>query len=374
MRKTIALAVFVLVASGSWPCRAAPPERASDDDSEFEFVDRLFVPRWRLTDGPQVRAAFRDVVKDSARSVVVIRCEKNQLALGGVVAPDGWILTKATPLCGQVVCQLADGRELPAVTVGTNPAYDLALLKVDAKGLAPLDLSTSREPAVGAWLATVGTLRDPVAVGVVSVGERAIPPQAGILGVLLDPGNRPIVIRVLPDSGAAKAGVKTNDRITQVDGADMRTREGLIALVRKRNPGDQVELTIERDGKTLTLRATLGGNFPGIPMGRSEFQNSLGGHLSVRRYGFPKAIQHDTVLRPEDCGGPVVDVDGHVVGFNIARAGRTESYAVPTAAVNEVLTQLMAQGLSTPVKVERPAAESPTAPSSAVTTPTAAQK
>ena len=64
-------------------------------------------------------------------------------------------------------------------------------------------------------------------------------------------------------------------------------------------------------------------------MGRSDFQNSLGGKLSVRRFGFPLAFQHDTVLRPSDCGGPVVDLDGRVVGFNIARAGRTESYALP---------------------------------------------
>lgn len=334
-------------------------DRASKHDDDFEFVDRLFVPRWRLTDGPQVRAAFRDVVKDASRSVVVVRCEKKQLALGGVVGADGWILTKATPLCENIKCQLADGPELPAVIVGQNAEYDLALLKIDANDLAPLDLSDATPPAVGAWLATVGTLKDPVAVGVVSVGVRTIPPQAGMLGVLLESaGNRPIVVKVVPESGAAKAGVKMNDRITKVNGDDTGTREHLIDLVRKHNPGDQVELTIERDGKTITLQATLSGNFPGIPMGRSEFQNSLGGHLSVRRFGFPKALQHDTVLRPEDCGGPVVDLDGRVAGFNIARAGRTESYAIPAAAVREVVAKLMTQGLSTPVNADPPAARS----------------
>ena len=36
---------------------------------------------------------------------------------------------------------------------------------------------------------------------------------------------------------------------------------------------------------------------------------------------------------PADCGGPLVNLDGKVVGMNIARAGRTESYAIPCACV-----------------------------------------
>jgi serine protease Do len=58
------------------------------------------------------------------------------------------------------------------------------------------------------------------------------------------------------------------------------------------------------------------------------------------------AFQHDTVLRPADCGGPIVDLDGRVIGFNIARAGRTESYALPAVEVNKVLDQLRKQSLS----------------------------
>jgi len=365
MKTAIALIICLAIAAPHTAGAQESSDRSdgsgsSKHDDDFEFVDRLFVPRWRLTDGPHVRAAFREVVKDASRSVVAVRCDKKQLALGGIVGADGWILTKATPLCANMKVQLADGRELPAEVVSQNPEYDLALLRIDAQNLPALDLATAEAPGVGAWLATVGTLKDPVAVGVVSVGVRAIPPQAGILGVLLDSvGNRPVVESVLPNSGAAKAGVKMGDRISKVNGDETRTRERLINLVRKHNPGDQVELTIERENATLTLKATLSGNFPGIPMGRSEFQNSLGGNLSVRRFGFPKALQHDTVLRPEDCGGPVVDLDGRVMGFNIARAGRTESYAIPTAAVREVVTKLMAQGLSTPVKAERATATQP---------------
>jgi serine protease Do len=75
----------------------------------------------------------------------------------------------------------------------------------------------------------------------------------------------------------------------------------------------------------------------------------MGGSISERRSGFPLAIQHDSVLRPADCGGPVVDIEGQVVGLNIARAGRVESYALPAALVRETVDKLLKMELiSTP--------------------------
>ena len=76
-----------------------------------------------------------------------------------------------------------------------------------------------------------------------------------------------------------------------------------------------------------------------------QYQNDLGTKLSRRRFGFPSVFQHDSILRPVDCGGPLVDLDGKVIGFNIARAGRTESYAVPSTIVVPLLYDLMAGNL-----------------------------
>ena len=347
-----AMAAMVVVASAANAPRLRADERPrrdtegtrwenhDADESDGEFgMDRLFVPRWRLTDGPHVRAAFREVIKDAAQATVCIHCDNKHSALGGVIRSDGWIVTKATPLCGNLTVVLPDGRKLAAKTVAESGEYDLALLKIDAKNLPVLDMSETDAPAVGAWLASVGRSRDPLAVGVVSVPPREIPPQAGILGVQLDE-ELPLVVRVFPESAAEEAGVEERDRILRVSGKSTPSREKLKEIVGAFNPGDEVELVVERDGKSLTLKATLGGVFPGM-MGRSDFQNSLGGKLSVRRFGFPLAFQHDTVLRPSDCGGPVVDVDGKVVGFNIARAGRTESYALPVGAVQEAVAELM---------------------------------
>ena len=312
--------------------------RASDD---MFGMERLFVPRWRLTDGPHVRSAFRDVVKNASAATVSIQCDSKQLALGGIISPDGWIVTKATPLCGNLTVLLTDGRKFAATTVAKSGEHDLALLKIEGKNLPSLDIDDpTSAPPVGSWLASVGRAKDPVAVGVVSVPPRKIPSQAGILGVQIDE-NDALIVQVFPDGAAEQAGVKADDRIVSVNGIKTPSRVKLRETVSSFNPGDEVELLVEREGKEMKLRAILSGDFPGLPMGRSEFQNNLGGKLSVRRFGFPLAFQHDTVLRPSDCGGPVVDLDGRVVGFNIARAGRTESYALPVDAVHEVLSALM---------------------------------
>jgi serine protease Do len=344
------------------PARADEPRTRGDDASasseasdleESLGLDRLFVPRWRLTDGPQVRSAFRNAVKEAAKATVSIQCDGKQLALGAVIRSDGWIMTKATPLCGKLSVVTADGRKLEATTVGENGKYDLALLKVDAKNLSVLDMSANESPEVGSWLASVGTSKDPVAVGVVSVAEREIPPQAGVLGVVLDT-ELPLVVAVAEESPAEQAGVRAQDRIVQVAGRSTPTREKLKEVVASFNPGDDVEFVVERAGKRLLLKATLGGEFPGF-MGRHDFQNSLGGKLSVRRFGFPLAFQHDTALKPSECGGPVVDIDGKVVGFNIARSGRTESYALPVSAVQKVATELMAEKLMVGRELPAPA-------------------
>jgi len=324
----------------------------ADDDSPPDWnaagsVQRFpggafVVPNWRFTSGPHVRSAFRDVVADARQATVRVRSDGRDVALGGIVGADGWILTKASRVQGEITCELADGRRFPAELVNSSRDYDLALLKIDADQLPTLTIAETAAPQVGSWLATVDLDREPIAVGVVSVEPREIPHQAGILGVQLDDrSNRPLVVRVFPNTPAAGAGVLVNDQIVSIEGRPTPTREALIRAVRRFNPGDRIAVEVQRGDETVRLTAILTGHVPGQPPSRSEFQNSLGGPLSERRFGFPDAIQHDTVLRPEDCGGPVVDLAGEVVGFNVARSGRTESYAIASAALPKLIAELM---------------------------------
>ncbi|MDO8503431.1 MAG: trypsin-like peptidase domain-containing protein [bacterium] len=63
---------------------------------------------------------------------------------------------------------------------------------------------------------------------------------------------------VISDSAADKAGIKVDDIITKFSGEKIeQAKGGLAVLVNKRKVGDKVEIEVWRDGKTLTLSATL---------------------------------------------------------------------------------------------------------------------
>ncbi len=338
----------------------APPSLERTREAFREAIERIWVPRHRLTDGPFVHAAFRDVVDSPSSATVSVRSSGKRLALGGIVGPDGWILTKASQLKEPVTVRLKDKRELDARVVGIDRDSDLAMLKVAAKDLPSLPLDEEIAAQAGAWVATPGLERDPVAIGVVSVAPRKIPHRAGILGIQLedppDGENRgALVVKVYEDTGAERAGVLVNDVVIGVNGQAVKSRLALIREVRRYSPGDEIEIEVRRGEQKVALTATLTGRVKQMfPQSRSQYQNSLGGKLSQRRFGFPTALQHDSVLEPTECGGPLVDLDGRVIGFNIARAGRTESYAIPTKTILPLMYKLMS-GKQAPEPVEDPA-------------------
>src|SRR3712207_3674445 len=114
--------------------------------------------------GPKVLAAFRDVVAGPSASAVRVESDGKAVALGTVVAADGWMVTKASDLGEKVTVKLKDGKELPARVVGVHDPYDLALLKVEATDLTPVAWRDAKGVKVGQWVATVGPQAEPVAV------------------------------------------------------------------------------------------------------------------------------------------------------------------------------------------------------------------
>jgi serine protease Do len=189
----------------------------------------------------------------------------------------------------------------------------------------------------------------PVAVGIVSVPRRPIPPEKGVLGVQLSDGNPgPRVTFVVPGSPASRAGLQMGDLIVRAGDERVSDSLGFDHLIHKFAPGDTVTVVVLRENHELSVRAILG-RAAGFQMTRGYWMNRMSGRMSQRRAGFPQAIQHDTVLEPELCGGPVVNLAGQAVGLNIARAGRVETYAVPADVVKTLIRDLRA-GRGVPVE------------------------
>jgi len=331
-------------------------------------ADRLL--KSQLKDGTDVRSAFRDVVRQVNRSMVDVRSDGHQVSLGVIVSPDGLILTKASELGDHLRCRLRDGREFDANTVVVHDRYDVALIKIDCDKLVPIEWAEGRDPQVGQWLATPGMEDIPVAVGIVSVQRRPIAPEKGVLGVQLTEGKPgPRVIFVVPSSAASRAGLQPGDLILRAGDQKVSDPQTFDRMIHKMAPGDSVNVLILRENHEVAVRATLG-RMAGIPMTRGYWMNRMSGRMSQRRAGFPQVIQHDTVLEPEMCGGPVVNLAGQAVGLNIARAGRVETYAVPADVVKGLIRELRT-GRAVPVERVAPSQtatettpqESPSTPS-----------
>ena len=73
------------------------------------------------------------------------------------------------------------------------------------------------------------------------------------------PAERGVVVgRIAPDSPAAKAGLKENDVITEVDGQRVEGSAQFRRMIREIPAGRMVQLTVWRDARSQTLSATLG--------------------------------------------------------------------------------------------------------------------
>ena len=305
-------------------------------------------------------AGFGALAVAAGPSVVTVLDGDKPVVCGVVVRGDGCILTKASELGDEPVCRLGD-RTLPATLAAKDEAWDLAILKVEANDLTPIAWAPGATLPVGTWLVTPDAEGKPLALGMVGVGPRRIPasPQIAFaenhaaIGVALDPDKRAAVVKgVVKGSPAAKAGLKVGDVIQSIDGRRIRRRTALQRAVRARKPGETVVLGIRR-GRSKTnkdVSVTLGSmqDLAGSQANTSDatlgFLSTMGGiEPSDRHTDFPKAFTHDAALQASQCGGPVLGLDGRVVGLTIARVDRTACYAIAAETLVPVIERLLAE-------------------------------
>jgi putative serine protease PepD len=70
------------------------------------------------------------------------------------------------------------------------------------------------------------------------------------------------VYDIIPGSGAEAAGIQAGDVIVAVDGEPITSNEDLGPAIAQHEPGDEIEVTIERGGDEQTLTAEVGRQGP----------------------------------------------------------------------------------------------------------------
>jgi serine protease Do len=310
--------------------------------------------------GTEVRNAFKFVSVAARNSVAQLLVDGKAVALGTVVDAGGLVATKASELiAGKLTAKLADDREVDARILAVDEDNDVALVKIEAKGLTAIHWNEG-ETAPGEWVATQGLATIPDAVGIISGIPRKILPPRALIGVNWgSEGEGTRVAALVPGFGAEKAGIQVGDVILGFDGQTMKTRTELSAALRELPAGRVVKVQLQRGADVIETAVTLTGEAalnaaqaqtPGRGSrgagagngrgGRGNGRNFTASGVSKRAEDFDLVLQHDTVLEPWECGGPLLDLYGRAVGLNIARAGRVSSYALPAALVQKIITEL----------------------------------
>lgn len=98
---------------------------------------------------------------------------------GVIISDDGFIVTNNHVVDGadEVTVTLSNRRSFKAKVIGTDPSSDLAVVKIDAKGLPFLLYANSDEVKIGQWVLAVGyplTLETTVTAGIVSAKGRTL--------------------------------------------------------------------------------------------------------------------------------------------------------------------------------------------------------
>lgn len=105
---------------------------------------------------------------------------------GVIIRSDGYIVTNnhVVENATKVEVTLNDNKTYEAKIIGTDPATDVALIKIEANGLPAIEFADSDKLRLGEWVLAIGSplgeqLRSTITAGIVSAKGRSMPNYTG---------------------------------------------------------------------------------------------------------------------------------------------------------------------------------------------------
>ncbi len=124
--------------------------------------------------------------------------DATSLGSGFIFSENGYIITNHHVVDGadEIIVRLSDKRELKADVIGSDELTDIALIKVDAKGLPAVEIGDSTRLRVGEWVLAIGSpfgFDHSATAGIVSAKGRSLPRANYVpfiqTDVAINPGN-----------------------------------------------------------------------------------------------------------------------------------------------------------------------------------------
>ncbi len=234
--------------------------------------------------------------------------------------------------------QTKSGQFADARIVATDFASDLALLRVDLE-LQPVDWHVSAEP-IGTFVVAPDPHGQPMLSGIVSVATRKIANRK-MAEEIVAPGRTtfPASLDILPyfdrpgvvvnhvRNDSAEKGLKNGDVILKMDEVEMTNPEEMNNYVSTVAESQEVAITVRRNDEVQIYKVHFS------PLPYFECPGAISPYANMRCDDFPEVFEHDMPLALNECGGPVVALDGKALGINIARVGDHGSMAIPASAI-----------------------------------------
>lgn len=284
-------------------------------------------------------------LQEAAKSTVRVWMGPNRLAYGTVVGDGSKVLTKWSEIIrspGALVVESGDGKTSAAKIGSVYAEEDLALLELEGVKFQAVQWSDEL-PKLGSFLAATQPDGRLAGFGVLSVQERKLRDvdQAflGVVSQLSPNGHGVAVVEVSKHSGAEVAGIKPGDVIVKIGERKISGLMELRTALMPMEPGDKIDLWFRRGTKEKKVEVLLGNR----PKQSAQMEQRLahmeqmGTRINAVRDSFSSAIQTDMRIDPNEVGGPVVDLNGRVIGITMARADRTRSFVMSSAAVCALL-------------------------------------